>query len=59
MHAVCGDIMSDEVKINECRAEDVDEALKQLWIDAIREGSISVLPTEENMTSGSSLFKVV
>jgi len=40
--------MTDEAEIIECRAEDVDDALKQLWMDSIREGSLSVLPTEEN-----------
>ena len=40
--------MSDRVEISELCAEDVDEALKQLWMGAIREGSLSVLPTEEN-----------
>ncbi len=40
--------MKDEAEICEYGAGDIDEALKQLWIRAIREGSISILPTEEN-----------
>lgn len=40
--------MSGEIEIHECHAEDIDDALKQLWINSIREGSLSVLPTEAN-----------
>jgi ribosomal protein S18 acetylase RimI-like enzyme len=40
--------MSDEIEIRESHAEDVDDTLKQLWIESIREGSLTILPTEAN-----------
>lgn len=40
--------MSDEIEIHESHAEDVNDTLKQLWIESIREGSLAILPTEAN-----------
>ena len=37
-----------EIEIHECSPEAVDDTLRQLWLSSIREGSISILPSEEN-----------
>ena len=37
-----------EIEIHECPSEAVDNTLRQLWLSSIREGSISILPSEEN-----------
>jgi len=58
-----------EIRIHECQAEAVDDTLRQLWMSSIKEGSISILPSEENsnkwvkfvregLTRGKSLLLV-
>jgi ribosomal protein S18 acetylase RimI-like enzyme len=58
-----------EIGIYECQAGAIDVRLRQLWISSIQEGSISILPSEENsnkwirfvresLTKGRSLLLV-
>lgn len=45
------------MRIVECQSEEVDDTLRQLWMSSVREGSISILPSQENSEKWAKFAK--